>query len=300
MYALRDLEGRFYVDGTYSSFGRVVATRAQTVVLGNDHPGGPSRVLRVSFRDCADVAGLAEVAFRNIPHVVSGKWEGQVHMPDGSTASATSMRYRPFDLEKLAPQLTLHNYLLYVADVLAGLEGLHAQGSTHADVTPSNVLVDIAKNGTTTGAYLTDLECAVVDPRRHPHWNDFPAIVRRYHGRRFRLIRRCGTPAYMTPEQAQGNRPTPATDIHAVGQLVYSKLAGRRFNDDLFPVQELLESIAFMTEGDIEFKMREIKEPPGDYRNFEPVLRRTLSLRRCVRLSAKQVRKAVLDYAATV
>src|SRR4051794_25308700 len=53
-----------------------------------------------------------------------------------------------------------------------------------------------------------------------------------------------GTPAYMAPEQAQGSELSPATDIYAVGTVLYELLSGRLpFPEDSNPVAMLYRHV---------------------------------------------------------
>lgn len=92
-----------------------------------------------------------------------------------------------------------------VVEACAALTGLHAAGWIHGDVTPSNLMVEAGDDAAPTR--LIDFGVA-----RAP---GEPGPVR-------------GTFAYMAPEQVRGEPWTPATDVFAVGVILWELLAGAR------------------------------------------------------------------------
>ncbi|MCD0452599.1 protein kinase [Actinocorallia sp. API 0066] len=85
---------------------------------------------------------------------------------------------------------------------LLGLASAHASGIVHRDYKPGNVLVD--GQGT---SFLSDFGIAV---------------------RAGEDIAAAGTPAYMPPEQWNGNPVTAAADVYAATAVAYECLTGRR------------------------------------------------------------------------
>lgn len=91
-------------------------------------------------------------------------------------------------------------------EVLGALELAHRQGIVHRDVKPSNIMVPVDGS-----VKLADFGVASV--------RDHPAIT--HTGQ---LI---GSPAYMAPEQAQGETSGPAADLWGLGASLYYAVEGQ-------------------------------------------------------------------------
>ncbi|WFE25199.1 serine/threonine-protein kinase [Solwaraspora sp. WMMD791] len=91
------------------------------------------------------------------------------------------------------------------AEVASALAAAHATGVVHRDVTPANVML------TSTGAKVVDFGISALTGESDvgPDGN---------------LL---GTPAYLAPERLNGGQVSPATDVYAVGLLLYRSLTGR-------------------------------------------------------------------------
>jgi hypothetical protein len=95
------------------------------------------------------------------------------------------------------------------AAMCEALEHAHARGVIHRDVKPGNVMV-VADSSARGFAKLTDFGVAHVstgDPLTRTG-----DVV--------------GTLAYMAPEQAEGKRPTPASDVYALALTLYEAWTG--------------------------------------------------------------------------
>ncbi len=86
----------------------------------------------------------------------------------------------------------------------AGLAAVHARGVVHSDLKPANVMIDGRGN-----VRLADFGLASA-PGAHEALSSF-----------------AGTPAYMAPERFEGKPATIASDIYALGLVVYEVLSGR-------------------------------------------------------------------------
>lgn len=93
-----------------------------------------------------------------------------------------------------------------VSEVAAALDHAHQRGVVHRDVKPGNILVDAMGR-----ARLTDFGIARLGSSTMTRAGEF-----------------LGTPAYMAPEQIMGGQVGPATDIFALGVVLYEGLTGKR------------------------------------------------------------------------
>jgi tetratricopeptide (TPR) repeat protein len=101
----------------------------------------------------------------------------------------------------------LSQALAWLEQAARALDTAHAQGIVHRDVKPGNLLLDeagdvhVADFGIASAAGLDSLTMA-------------GTIL--------------GTAGYLSPEQAQGERATPASDRYGLGVVAYELLTGRR------------------------------------------------------------------------
>ncbi len=104
-----------------------------------------------------------------------------------------------------------------VAQIAAGLDAAHAEGIIHRDFKSGNVmLVPAPGAGKGVRPVITDFGLARHVEKRGGavSISDTGVIV--------------GTPAYMAPEQVQGQELTPAADLYALGVVMYEMTTGLR------------------------------------------------------------------------
>lgn len=141
-----------------------------------------------------------------------------------------------------------------LCQILAPLSLCHTAGVVHRDIKPDNIM--LCPEGDKEVAKLLDFGIARLDKG--------PAVTR--------TGQILGTPAYMSPEQISGKGIGPASDIYAVGVLMYELLTGR---------------LPFEAESQLELFRQHILEPapslasacPGEpwLVPFEPVVKKALA-----------------------
>ncbi|HEX7744935.1 MAG TPA: serine/threonine-protein kinase, partial [Micromonosporaceae bacterium] len=102
--------------------------------------------------------------------------------------------------------VTVEQALRICAEVASALAAAHAHGLVHRDVKPGNVMLGAS------GAKVVDFGLAAVAGERDAA-----------DGTEMML----GTPAYLAPERLAGQPVVAATDVYALGLLLYRLLAGR-------------------------------------------------------------------------
>jgi Tol biopolymer transport system component len=108
--------------------------------------------------------------------------------------------------------------------VCSALHYAHQMGLIHCDVKPVNIMIH--RNSI---VYLTDFGIA------------------RMKEARTQTVIGTGTPAYMPPEQFQGSPPTPASDIYALGMVLYEMITGgeRPFTGEAAPAGNITERMVW-------------------------------------------------------
>ena len=110
----------------------------------------------------------------------------------------TSLRRR----KKLSPEEAAG----IMVQVCRALEAAHAEGVTHRDLKPQNIMLD--KNGR---AYVMDF--GIARSARAPGMTQTGAVI--------------GTPDYMSPEQAKGLHADARSDLFSFGIIFHELLSGR-------------------------------------------------------------------------
>jgi WD40 repeat protein len=149
------------------------------------------------------------IASLDHPHIVSiletGEYAGRLYysmkLIAGTSLQDNLVRFKD-------QSVAMARLMVQIAEAI---HHAHERGVLHGDLKPSNILVD---------------ECG------EPHVIDF-GLARRLGGTGSDSIfaegSAVGTPSYMAPEQARGQRQeiTTATDVYGLGGLLYALLTGR-------------------------------------------------------------------------
>jgi tetratricopeptide (TPR) repeat protein len=153
------------------------------------------------------------------PNIVSIHEVGTILGPDSGAVHFIAMDFvEGKNLAELSPQMTSEERLETLLAVAETVGFAHEQGIIHRDLKPENILVEAAPRADSSGrrwrVWLTDFGLA--------------KIVGGEDLTRSGVV--LGTPHYMSPEQVRGRsrETSPATDVWALGVMLYEGLTARR------------------------------------------------------------------------
>ncbi|MET7751683.1 serine/threonine-protein kinase [Micromonospora sp. NPDC005367] len=180
--------------------GRSVAVKALATELAADPE------LRATIRREARAA-----ARLTHPHVTRVYDYGEATLPGGEVVPYLVMEL--VDGHNLADRvaggpLPWPEAVRTAGQVASALAAAHRMGVVHRDIKPGNVML------TETGAKVLDFGIATLAGPHHP-----------LAGQTAELL--MGTPAYVAPERLSAGPPDPASDVYALGALLYRTLTGR-------------------------------------------------------------------------
>ena len=117
-------------------------------------------------------------------------------------------------------QLTVGDRLALFAEVCEAVRYAHQNLVIHRDLKPSNILVAEDEDGRSRVKLLDFGIAKLIEDDAGEAGLTRPGMTR--------TGLRAMTPAYAAPEQVRGRAVTTATDVYALGMLLYELLAGRR------------------------------------------------------------------------
>src|SRR5215208_1223235 len=137
--------------------------------------------------------------------------------------------------------------------IATALDYAHEQGVIHRDIKPGNIILHNKATSTSTQEPITERTDAVL--------TDFGLVRIAQAVTQTASGSVSGTPAYMSPEQAQGLKVDYRSDIYSLGVILYEMVAGR---------------IPF--EGDTSWTLifKHINEPPPPISGIQPPVQKVL------------------------
>lgn len=261
--------GRFRVGGLYARGGLGVVYEAidleldRRVALKELRPRhAHDEISQLRFLQEAEITGRLEhpgvVPVYGLGRHPDGRPYYAMRLVEGETFHAAVAQFHRGARGELREdrELTFRRLLRSVVEVCYALGYAHSRGVVHRDVKPENIMLGrfgetllldwgIAK---TLDSRLPDeappLPLFDRDPRDLPYMTRPGSAI--------------GTPAYMSPEQADGDseRTGPASDVYGVGATLYYLLVGK----SPFAGQDLAEILEQVSRGVFPSPRRERKE----------------------------------------
>jgi eukaryotic-like serine/threonine-protein kinase len=205
------LNGRYRLLSRAGSGGMATVYKAQDLMLGrvvavkvlHESLSGDDEFLR-RFRHEARAA--ANLTHPNIVTVHDIGQDGGREYIVMEYVEGPTLKQIIRDCVSRGDAMPLKRALDLIIQVCAGLGYAHRSGFVHCDVKPHNVLV-------TRDERVKVADFGIARALSHVSLHDHDLVW--------------GTPQYFSPEQAAGEAATPASDVYAIGVILFELLTGR-------------------------------------------------------------------------
>jgi len=147
-----------------------------------------------------------------------------------------------------------HQVARLLKALTAALDYAHEQGVIHRDIKPGNIMLHGKADEIALDKPLTsDVEAVITD---------FGLVRIEHAASQTASGMVSGTPSYMSPEQARGDKTDHRTDIYSVGVVLYEMLAGR---------------VPFEADSTMSVMYMQINEPPPPVPGVSPAVQAVMN-----------------------
>lgn len=157
-------------------------------------------------------------------------------------------------LQKRGETLPHETIARLLTSIASAVDHAHRQNIVHRDIKPANILLRSKSGQVKAGEALPD--------DAEPVLSDFGLVRLLDSATQTSTGTVSGTPSYMSPEQARGDRVDRKTDIYSLGVVLYELLAG---------------SVPFDAESSFGVLMKHLNEPPPPIPGISPGLQAVIN-----------------------
>lgn len=241
--------------------GNLVARGGMAEVYEGDHTSLNRKVAVKIMRDHVDAEPETMARFEREARVIAGmRHQNIIQVYDYDVLDgqpALIMEYIPGaslamllkELHKRQEKIPLNLAVKILQQLASAIDYAHSLHIVHRDIKPANVLLRSASGP--------------IDPRQpvpedvEPILTDFGLVRLLDSSIQTSTGTVSGTPAYMSPEQARGDKVDARTDIYSMGVMLYEMLAG---------------TVPFESESSFGVLMKHLNEPPPPIFGISPDL----------------------------
>jgi serine/threonine-protein kinase len=222
------------------------------------------------------------------PHIAKtvefGQWEGRLYLAMEFLAGQSLAALLDAARGNSGQRMTIKRTIAIMRPVLDALEYAHGLDVVHRDLKPDNIMV-------VPGRGFFGRECVkLLDFGIAKLGDDAPVQGRKLTQAGMLL----GTPGYMSPEQAAGQKADKRSDLYSCGVILYEMLAGRR----PFEADSSVEILAMH----VNAAPRSLREITGDASipaEVEGLIMRALTKRPAERFQSARDLRDALDRTAS-